>query len=89
MDHIPGAREIRDPQAEIERLAALRDDPRDDPPWREWGVRHPDGRVTVEVDGHAFPSKTAAQHELAGCDECDGGPHVLVWRDRQQWQEAR
>jgi hypothetical protein len=25
VDHIPGAREIRDPQAEMERLAALRD----------------------------------------------------------------
>ncbi len=85
MTFIPGAREIRDPQAETERLAALRDDP----PWREWGVRHPGGRVTVRVDGHAFPSRGEAQHELAGCDECDGGPHVLVWRDRQQWQEAR
>ena len=85
---IPGAREIRDPQAETDRLAWLREDP----PWREWGVRHPGGTVTVRVDGHPFQSRQEAESVRTGCDEdcewCGGGPHGLVCRDREDWRDA-
>ena len=82
----PGFREIPDPQAEIRRLA----DERIDPPRREWGIRHPDGTITVRVDGHAYPDRGPAETERAACeqdcDSCDGGTHTLVYRDRQSWQ---
>ena len=85
---IPGARPI-DPDEELNRL--IRE--REDPPQREWGVRHPGGKVTVRVDGHAFPSLGAAETERAAsaedCEWCDGGPHLLVYRDKQPWQELR
>ena len=82
---IPGARRI-DPDAETERLTRERLDP----PGREWGIRHPDGKVTVFIDGHAFPSRLAADTERTACDQdcdsCDGGTHALVMRDRQPWR---
>ena len=75
-----------DPEAEIRRLA----DERLDPPGREWGVQHPGGKVTVRVDGHAFPGRMSAEKERAACEQdcgcCDGGTHILVMRDRQQWR---
>ncbi len=81
----PGIRRI-DPDAEVRRLAGERADP----PGREWGVRHPNGKVTVRIDGHAFPSRPAAETERArndlDCGECDGGTHTLLCRDRQQWR---
>lgn len=61
------------------------------PSGREWGIRHPGGKVTVQVDGHAFPGRRSAEAGRAECDEdcewCDGGVHVLVYRDRPQWRE--
>ena len=85
MTFMPGAREIPDPEAEMERLARERMDP----PQREWGIRHPDGRVTVEITGHAIGSRSEAERIRAECDadcDCDGGTHTLVMRDRQQWR---
>ena len=80
----PGIREI-DPDAEAARLAEARKDP----PGRVWGVDHPDGKVTVRIDGHPFPSRGAALAERLKCDEdcdsCDGGRHTLVWRDTPIW----
>jgi hypothetical protein len=62
-----------------------------DPPGREWGIRHPDGRVTVFVTGHAFGSRIQAEAERVACDsdcaECDGGNHTLVMRDKQPWRD--
>jgi hypothetical protein len=59
---------------------------------REWGIRHPDDRVTVDVTGHGFGSPVTAEEERAGCDrdcgECDGGQHALVVRDKQPWRDA-
>jgi hypothetical protein len=82
---IPGARRI-DPDEEAARLARQRLDP----PGREWAVRHPGGKVTVRIDGHAFPGRTSADDEriaLDGdCEWCDGGTHALVCRDRQPWR---
>ena len=84
---IPGARRI-DPDAEAERLGRERLDP----PWREWGIRHPDGNVTVHITGQAFDSRIRAEMEREACDRdcdsCDGGPHTLVYRDRQPWRDA-
>ena len=59
---------------------------------RDWGVRHPDGKVTVSYDGHPLGSRTHAEQEIArfdaemledGCSECtaDAGVHVPVFRD--------
>ena len=83
----PGWREIPDPEAEIRRLA----DARLDPPGREWGVQHPGGKVTVQVDGHPFPARITAETERAACEQdcewCDGGTHALVMRDRQGWRQ--
>jgi hypothetical protein len=79
-----------DPDAEADRLARERLDP----PGREWAVRHPNGKVTVRIDGHAFPGRASASEALAecerspDCDSCDGGAHVLVYRDRQPWRES-
>jgi len=82
----PGIRRVN-PDEEAARLA--RD--RLDPPGREWGIRHPGGKITVFIDGHAFGSRLSAETERTGrdqdCDTCNGGPHVLVCRDRQQWRE--
>jgi len=65
-------------------------DQRIDPTCREWGIRHLDGKVTVQVDGHAFGSRTAADTERVTCDQdfdtCNGGTHTLVYRDRHSWQ---
>lgn len=76
------------PDAEAARLARERLDP----PEREWGIRHPGGKVTVRVDGHAFPGRLSAEMALAecagDCEWCDGGTHVLVYRDRQPWREV-
>ena len=87
MTFLPGIRRI-DPDAEAERLARARLDP----PGREWGVRHPNGKVTVFITGHAFRSRAeaeAARVECAeDCDSCDGGAHTLVYRDRQAWRNA-
>lgn len=87
MDLPPGFKLI-DPDTEAERVIA----DRQDPPWREWAVRHPNGKVTVRVDGHAFPDRTSADDEriaLDGdCEWCDGGTHSLACRDRQPWQAA-
>jgi hypothetical protein len=62
-----------------------------EPPQREWGVRHPGGKVTVRVDGHAFPGRLSADETRNDCDQdcewCDGGSHVLVMRDRQPWRD--
>ena len=62
----------------------------------EYGVRHPDGRVTVHVTGHAFITEREAreeadsfdrQAEIDECRICDGGgPHVVVSRERSAWQ---
>jgi len=75
------------PDEEAARLARERLDP----PGREWGVRHPGGKVTVMVDGHAFPGRLSAGEALAecglDCEWCDGGPHGLVYRDRQPWRD--
>lgn len=83
---LPGIRRIPDPQAEMERLAEARKDQ----PGRDWGVRHPDGKVTVRIDGHAFRSRREADAERAvcdsECDSCDGGTHYLAWRAVQGWQ---
>ena len=86
MTFLPGARAIPDPEAEMERLARERLDP----PGREWGIRHPGGKVTVRIDGHAFPSRLEAEHAAADqdCEWCDGGTHILVYRDRQAWREV-
>jgi hypothetical protein len=86
MNFPPGIRRIN-PDEEAARLA--RD--RLDPPGREWGVRHPGGKVTVFIDGHAFPSRSEAETERTAsdqdCDSCHGGTHTLVCRDRQPWRE--
>ena len=78
----PGFREIPDPEAEMERL---------DPPGREWAIRHPGGKITVQIDGHAFPGRITAERELPApddeCEWCDGGTHTLTYRDRQQWRD--
>lgn len=62
------------------------------PPDREWGVRHPRGKVTVQLNGYAFPIRILADEERYACDQdcawCDGGPRVLVYRDKQPWQET-
>lgn len=83
----PGARRI-DPEEEAARLARQRLDP----PGREWAVRHPGGKITVQCDGHAFDMRITAERELPApddeCEWCDGGPHVLVCRDRRAWQTA-
>ena len=80
----PGIREI-DPDAEAARLAEARKDP----PGRVWGIDHPDGQVTVRIDGCPFPSRAAADAERRKCDEdcdsCDGGRHTLVWRGAPIW----
>ena len=85
MTFLPGMRRIN-PGAEAERLARARLDP----PGREWGIRHPDGKVTVYVTGQAFESRVSADSERAECDQdcdsCDGGRHTLVMRDRQSWR---
>lgn len=83
----PGFRLI-DPGAEAERIIV----DRQDPPWREWAVRHPNGKVTVQVDGHTFPGRGSADEQRVACereecDSCDGGPHALVYRDRQPWRD--
>jgi hypothetical protein len=84
----PPMRPITDPEAEVERLARERTDP----PSREWGVRHPDGRITVHVTGQAFESHSRAEATREACDrdcgECDGGTHTLVMRDKQPWRDA-
>jgi hypothetical protein len=84
---IPGARHIN-PDEETARLIRQRLDP----PGREWGVRHPGGKITVHITGHAFDSRIAAQAERAACDHdcewCDGGTHTLVYRDGQPWRDA-
>jgi hypothetical protein len=86
MPDIPGAREVS-PAAEAARFAAARLDP----PAREWGVRHPEGYVSVAVTGQAYLSRRAADAVRAGyeadCEWCDGGPHSLVWRDRPEWMD--
>lgn len=83
----PGIRRI-DPDAEAARLARERLDP----PGREWAIRHPGGKITVQIDGHAYPARITAERELPGpgdeCEWCDGGTHALVYRDRQAWREA-
>lgn len=87
MATLPGIRHIN-PDDETARLTRERLDP----PNREWAIRHPGGKVTVRIDGHAFPGRTSADEERAASDEdcewCDGGAHILVYRDRQPWQTA-
>jgi len=87
MTVIPDARRI-DIGAEAERLAAERNDP----PSREWGVKHPGGKVTVRADGHAFLSRLIADGERwnadRDCGECAGGTHTLVYRDKPMWRDA-
>lgn len=87
MAHAPGIRPV-DPQAEADRLARERLDP----PGREWAIRHPGGKTTVQCDGHAYFSRISAEKDLPApgdeCEWCDGGPHVLVYRDRRAWREA-
>lgn len=85
---IPGARRIN-PDEEAARLARERQDP----PNREWAVRHPNGKITVSIGGHPFMTRAAAEEDRATCergecDTCDGGPHTLAYRDRQPWREA-
>jgi hypothetical protein len=59
----------------------------------DYGVRHPDGSVTVMVTGHPFPSREQAEadaREMDGpgrfghCESCgadDGsGAHIVVSR---------
>jgi len=83
---LPSGFKLINPDSETERVIA----DRQDPPWREWAVRHPNGKVTVQIDGHAFPACPAAETERItceqDCDSCDGGPHTLVCRDRQPWR---
>lgn len=85
MTDLRGIRRI-DPGAEAERLARARLDP----PGREWGIRHPGGRITVHITGQAFESRVTADRERAQCDQdcdsCDGGTHALVYRDKQPWR---
>ena len=87
MTHVPGIRPI-DPDAEAARLARERLDP----PGREWAIRHPGGKITVRIDGHAFPGRITAETERAASDEdcewCDGGTHALTYRDQPAWREA-
>ena len=87
MMNIPGIRRI-DPDAEAARLTRERQDP----PGREWAIRHPGGKITVQVDGHAYFSRVAAEQDLPApgddCEWCDGGTHTLACRDRQAWREA-
>jgi len=82
----PGIRPI-DPDREAARLERLRTDPPD----REWAIRHPGGKTTVQVDGHAFYSRITAEQELPApgdeCEWCDGGTHTLAYRDRQKWRD--
>lgn len=55
----------------------------------DWGVRHADGKVTVHITGHAFPSRVRAEQEMAGfeddCEWCDGG-HEIVRREVGPWK---
>ena len=85
---LPPGFKLTDPGTEAERIAV----DRADPPWREWAVRHPGGKVTVRIDGHAFPGRAAAEEERFACEVdcewCDGGTHALMYRDRQPWQNA-
>ena len=78
-----------DPDAEAARLAEARDDP----PSREWGIRHPDGSVSVFITGHAYASRRQAEAARRGMEiECDcagdPGEHRLVYRDKPPWQDA-
>jgi hypothetical protein len=86
MTHVPGIRPV-DPDAEADRLARERLDP----PGREWAIRHPGGKITVQCDGHAYPMRITAERERAASDEdcewCDGGTHTLIYRDRQAWRD--
>jgi hypothetical protein len=81
---IPGPRHIN-PDDETARQ-------RSDPPQREWAIRHPDGKITVRIDGHAYPGRTTAEKDRAAsdqdCEWCDGGTHTLTYRDRQPWQDT-
>jgi hypothetical protein len=36
-----------------------------------WGVLHPDGRVSVQIDGHPFGSREEAEAEARKCDAGD------------------
>lgn len=68
----------------------------------DYGIRHPDGSVTVMVTGHPFPSREQAEaeaRELDGpsrfdhCESCgadDGsGAHVIVSRPgAAPWSEG-
>ena len=80
----PGLHPV-DPDREVARLIAQRNDP----PGRVWGIDHRNGKVTVRVDGHPFPSRASADLERRMCDQdcdsCDGGRHTLVWRDTPMW----
>jgi hypothetical protein len=94
-DFPPGTlRPIRDPQAEVERLARVRIDP----PGRVWGVRHSEGlglgpeRVSVHITGQPFGSRYLACLERdalnSDCDYCEaGGTHTLVYRDTPDWRD--
>lgn len=73
----------------MERLAETRKDP----PGRVWGVRHPDGSVTVHVTGQPFESRFAAGRERdamnSDCEYCEPGmsTHALVYRDTPHWRD--
>jgi len=85
----PGACEV-DPSVEAWRLAKARMET-PEPVNREWGVRHPDGFVSVTVSGQAYQSRVSAGEARAACDDdcgwCESTPHTLVWRDRPQWRD--
>jgi hypothetical protein len=47
--------------------------------------------VTVNITGHALALAAAEAGRDAcdqDCDSCDGGRHVLVYRDEQPWREV-
>ena len=59
----------------------------------DYAVLHPDGRVSVRIDGHAFGSRDEAECEAGACDEdcdfCDGGRHGIMSRQVGEWLVVR
>lgn len=61
----------------------------------EYGIGHPDGRVSVRVDGFAFPNREEARRELEkhayreDCWNCEPGKaHWIVLRVTSKWRAA-
>lgn len=57
----------------------------------EYGIKHSDGSVTVDITGMAFQSlPRAIEESFLKCDEdCDNFPHKIVYRNIPNWRELK